>query len=390
METTHLRMQALGPPRTDDGRRGEPHAPLGLDDALSRLTHCDWHPAALVRRLPELLRQAPTLAPSTRPAWLEGLERAWVLHREALDVDAKKLLLELAACWSYWPLVVAVGDSFDAADRLDDRVFHCLCDAYCMIGDTEPAIDLAVAMQLAFPARQSYAAAYERVAAWRKWRAGRLPTDSCASTNGAVSLEPLSHRHASDFRWQYHDPAIAQLCCLPRFEDDRGWHAWLDEAYAHAEQHLFAVMHRRWGFIGSVGLVLHGDVGLVYYWLGHDYRGRGYGPDAAAQLLAAAHRHAGMRCCYAKVFDYNAPSRRALQKIGFVATGIRAAAPHRDELFYRIGHDDDSARIKQELHALMAYLGSEVNVAPSLIVDGYGDATAHRSRRTVSPSFLNG
>lgn len=259
-----------------------------------------------------------------------------------------------------------------------------------MVGYTETAIDLAVAMQLSFPASQRYAATHERVAAWRKWRAGRLPASTCASADGAVSLEPLTHRHVSDFRWQYYDPAIAQLCCLPRFEDDRHWHAWLEEAYARADLHLFAIVHRQWGFIGSVGLVLHGDVGLIYYWVGRDYRGRGYGPDAAAQLLTAAYRHTRMRCCYAKVYDYNAPSRRALRKIGFAATGIRAAAPHSDELFYRIGHDDDGVRIAQELHALMTYLGSEVNVAPPLVVDRAFEFAARRSRFSAIPSFLIG
>lgn len=338
-----------------------------LDEAWTRLTDCDWHPSMLAAYLPALVRQAPALAPASRCAWLEGLHRAWRRHRETLGSGERKALLELAAAWSYWPLVMAVGESFDAPDRLDDAVFQRLCEAYCMVGDADAAIDLTVAMQLSYPSKQSYAQRYERLVAWRNWRADRLPIAEFVRENDAVSLEPLAHRHVSDFGWQYYDPSIAELCCLPCFADDGDWHDWLTQAYARGDQQLFAVMHRQWGFIGSVGLVLRGDVGLIYYWIGRDYRGCGFGPHAATLLLAAAHRYAGMRCCYAQVYDYNAPSRKVLQKIGFVETRVCAAAPNTDQLFYRIGHDDSDAHIAVEVHALMDYLEAEVRVALPLV-----------------------
>lgn len=363
----HTEILEIGRPRTPRGYDAVQLARRALDDALTRLTDCDWRPSLLAESLPALVRQAHALAPASRLAWLEGLHRSWRRHRAALGVSASRSLLELAAAWSDWPLVIAVGESFATADRLDDAVFEPLCEAYCIVGDAEAAIDLTVAMQLSHPAKPSYARTHERLIAWRGWRADRLPIAELAREDDIVSLEPLTHRHVADFGWQYYDPSIAALCCLPCFEDDSDWHDWLTQAYARGDQELFAVMHRQWGFIGSVGLVLRGDVGLIYYWIGRDYRGCGFGPDAATLLLAAAHRHAGMRCCYAQVYDYNAPSRKALQRIGFVETGIRAAAPHTDQLFYRIGHDDSDAHIAAELHALMDYLEAEARIALPLV-----------------------
>ncbi|RDU94727.1 GNAT family N-acetyltransferase [Trinickia dinghuensis] len=346
-------------------RHGCDAAEAPLDDVLSELNDCDWDPSTLARRLPCLVRQAASLAPSQRANCLIGLRRSWERHRAELDISAWKSLLELASAWSYWPLVIAVGESLRPTHRLDDALLLYLCEAYYVVGEVDAAIDLAVAMQIACPARQGHAATYRHLVAWRDWRRCTLPMTGIVSDEDALYLEPLGHHHVSDFRWQYYDPAIAQLCCLPDFKTTDDWHAWLDDAHSR-DDHRFAIMHRSWGFIGSVGLTLHGDVGFFYYWLGRDFQGYGFGPDAATQLLAAAHRHAGMRCCYAKVYDYNTPSRKALEKMGFLDTGIRAAAPNNDQMFYRLGPGEAMAHITTELHALLQYMNSDVQAAVPL------------------------
>ncbi|MBI0329086.1 GNAT family N-acetyltransferase [Burkholderia plantarii] len=335
-----------------------------LDELLNHLSEGDWRATALVRYLPELLRLARTLAPEQRLPWLIGLQRGWQRERDAFDVDARCLLLELASAWACWPLAISVGQSLAPSRRLDEAVCQLLCDAYHAIGWIDAAIDLTVSMQLAYPARHAHANAYRQFVAWREWRNRHtLPMFGIAHEDDPLHLEPMGHQHADDFGWQYYDPEIAARCCMPRFEHAQAWHDWLDESYAHGDQQLFAVMHRQWGCIGCVGLVQHGDTGFFYYWIGRDFQGYGFGPGAAAQLLAAAHRHAGMRCCYAKVYDYNQPSRSALLKIGFRDTGLRAAAPHDNQLFYRIGEPDSDARVALELHALLSRLDSEVRLA---------------------------
>jgi RimJ/RimL family protein N-acetyltransferase len=337
-----------------------------LDACLRELVHNDWYPLMFIRYLPEFVRCAETLAPKDRLAWLSGMRQVWERHEWVFDISTKKSLLELAAAWSAWPLVIAVGESLRQTHRFDDVVIGYLRDAYHRLGDVDVAIDLAVALQLAYPARQSHTLAYRHLIAWRDWCdwrgcVGNMPGDD------DLRLEPLGHHHVSDFAWQYYDPAIAELCCLPCFENADEWHCWLNDIYAYGDERIFAVIHRVWGFIGSVSLVLNGDIGFFSYWIGRDFQGYGFGPSAASLLLTAGHRHAGMRCCYTKVYGNNTRSRKALEKIGFEDLGICAAEPNNDQLFYRFGERGVCARTVAELHTMMAYLESDSRAAMPLM-----------------------
>ncbi|HYD80195.1 MAG TPA: GNAT family N-acetyltransferase [Paucimonas sp.] len=346
-----------------------------LPRLLDELQEGDWKPAALAACLPALTRHADALAPSERTAWIVGLARAWERHGWALNASARAALLELAAAWAAWPLAAAVGAALRGEGRLDGAGALHLMDAWTSLGEVDAALDLAVAMQLAQPARQTYAAAYRNLDAWRRWRDSNAPLRGIRPEDEELRLEPLGHHHAPDFGWQYYDPAIAELCCLPDFPGAGEWHRWLDRIYSHGDQAIFAVVHRRWGFIGCVSLILRGDIGFFYYWIGRDFQGCGFGPRAAALMLDDAYRHAGMRCCYAKVYDYNLASRKALEKIGFEDLGICAAAPDDDQLFYRLGEPQASARTAAELHALMDYLGSDIRVAVPLAPTHYQGAS---------------
>lgn len=352
-------------PRHVDRDRDD--ADIPLDAWLRELVRDDWHPLTFIRYLPELVQCAETLAPKDRLAWLLGMRQVWDRHEWVLDISAKQSLLELAVAWSAWPLVIEVGESLRQTHRFDDAVLGHLREAYHRLGAIDAALDLAVALQLAYPAKQNHAQAYSYLIAWRDWLGpvGLLPEDD------DLHLEPLGHHHMCDFAWQYYDPAIAELCCLPHFEHDEQWHHWLNDIYAQGDERIFAVIHRVWGFIGCVNLLLYRDIGFFSYWIGRDFQGYEFGPRAASLLLTAAHRHADMRCCYTKVYKHNTPSRKALEKIGFEDLGICAAAPHDDQLFYRFGESIEYTRKVAELHAMMAYLDSDSRVAMPLMSSVY-------------------
>lgn len=178
---------------------------------------------------------------------------------------------------------------------------------------------------------------------------------------GELRLLRLDHSHLDDFRRQYADPSIAELCCWPAFADDSAWHHWLAEIRAAPEHALFGLWHDRWGFIGCAGLVIHGDLALFHYWLGRDFRGRGHGTRTGLALLDYAREHWGLRACYAKVFANNQASRRCLGKIGFHDTGIRITSPApREEHLLRWPCDRHDAA--DEARWLFAALEADIHV----------------------------
>ncbi|MBE7383701.1 MAG: GNAT family N-acetyltransferase [Leptolyngbya sp. SIO1E4] len=181
----------------------------------------------------------------------------------------------------------------------------------------------------------------------------QLQKQTTALPNGIDTLQvdpliltPLQSHHEDNFRWQYADPTIAELCNLPDFnqDDEEDWQQWL-RTNQTAAKHLFAVNHRHWGFIGSVGLEHFKDVGFFHYWLGKDFRGQGYGPQAVTILLDWARRYLGLRCCYATTYRDNIPSRKALAKIGFQPIPLKVILPdspdYEEDLFYRGNHQSD-------------------------------------------------
>lgn len=343
---------------SDDG-------PLLLARWLAELADGGWPLALLARRLPELLRQAAWLAPAQRCAWLGGLHAAWRRAGPALADDSRLALLELAAAWDAWPLVGAIGAAFEQDRRLPASAAPLVIEAYRQLGDGEAAVALAVRLQLSEPRDPAHATRHARLRHWLRWRDARPMLDTARWGTAELVLEPLGHHHLTDFAWQYHDPAIAQLCCLPRFESNAHWHDWLEDGLRSGKS-VFAVLHREWGLIGCTSLILHGPVGFFYYWLGRDFQGHGLGPRAVARLLDMARRQQGMRACYAKVFDYNTPSRRALAKLGFEPLGIAGMAPHGDQLFYRHGEPCPPRAVAHELHALLDHIGSDVRAAMPL------------------------
>lgn len=327
----------------------------------------DWPAPLLERRLPDLLAQAGALEPEARSAWLAGLHQCWRRHGWAFTPDGQRMLLELAASWCAWPLAQAVGAALRGHGPLAGADALRMLDACRHLGDGDTAIELAVGLQLAHPAEPLYADAHRELQAWLRWRAGMPVVDGSDWNDAELALEPLAHHHLPDFAWQYHDPDIAERCALPHFEDDVHWHRWLDVLHADANQRVFAVLHREWGFIGCVSLILHDGVGFFYYWLGPDFQGHGFGPRAVALLLAMARRDYGMRCCYAKVYDTNAASRRALEKLGFEALGICGAAPDQNQMFYRCGERQPGTTVVEELHLLLARIDSDTRAAAPVV-----------------------
>lgn len=188
----------------------------------------------------------------------------------------------------------------------------------------------------------------------------QMPCPAQALTRGALSLTPLQFYHVADFGWQYGDEEIARLCNLPVFSSGQHWMAWLHQCQQEKQRHLFAVMHQDYGFIGSVSLQVFDGIGFFYYWLGKDFQGQGFGPLAVDILMALGRNYLGMHSCYAKVFDYNLASGKAVSKLGFKRLPFRALPPSDAEVFYYRGQTRDLAAHHDALSWLLDKLNSGI------------------------------
>lgn len=336
-------------------------------DELSRLFEHridkGFPPGILAHALPGLLRHAPALEPARRFPCLRALRAMWEEEGAGLSPAGLRDLLALAACWCDWPLADAVGLRLRSAAEPGKHALLHLIHACRSLGKADEALALAACLQMADPAQARHADLHEGLRSWRDWRARFASTRKCDST-AELALEPLAHHHARDFGWQYADPGIARLCCLPDFVDELDWHHWLAGVWRAGGRLPHAVLHREWGFIGCVSLALHGDVGFFYYWLGRDFQGQGHGPRAGELLLAIARQAYGLRCCYAKVYDHNLRSRRGLEKMGFADLGMRGAGEDCNQLFYRRGPARPRRELAEELNWLLERMDAQVRAAP--------------------------
>lgn len=329
-----------------------------LDALWAAAQGSGWPARGLDSLLEEAERLAHQLRPADRLAWLSRLHDTWKRHHWGFSTQGKFHLLRLAAHWSDWALVAAVGEDLSRQAPLPGHESQLLMEALRNQGRAEAAIALAVSRQLAHPEEGWPHRVRESLLRWCALRDRLGWIDGCTWGDDELLLEPLGHHHLPDFAWQYHDPAIAERCCLPSFGSDQQWHCWLKDSQRFGDQWTGAVIHREWGFIGSVSLILHGGLGFFYYWFGPDFQGQGFGPRAVGLLLAAAQERYGLHTCYAKVFDDNLPSRRALEKLGFEDIGVSAIAPDDKEIFYRRGAAVERRRMAEELHWLMGAMAS--------------------------------
>lgn len=317
----------------------------------------------LDQRIAALALQSVELTPPTRFTWQAQLRELWTRHGCALSSPSLTALLAMSYAGDDWPMVIATGQALCERDELDIAGHEALVRGYWTMGRSSEALTLARKAVLRWPRSNELFTQMRDVVSWLRSSAARPPHICDSPVDGDLRLERLGKHHLRDFAWQYEDPAIAELCCLPCFDSAQAWLEWLDENNSYQDQLLCAVLHRDWGFIGTVCLILLDGLGYFYFWIGRAFRGAGHGSAAVRMLLRLAGERWGMQACYTKAYEYNGPSRRALAKLGFTELDIAAAPPHGDEVFFRLGEPISRAQTAQELHVLHKHMDSAVRPA---------------------------
>ncbi len=335
-------------------------------DAANRELVASWPASRWLALLPQL-NDGP-IDSHQRLDWVLAM-REWLLPRadmttavEALSeqqaVESQMLVLAENLC--DWPLVIYLRKRLTADDSRQQLLG--LIDAYCPLGlwlQTQACLQQWLA--------ELPAVTDDDADDWQAWshqlqarcRQGISQADDL--NDGEILLTPLAVEHLSAYAWQY-SQQISELCNLPEFESNQHWLAWLQFCQQDANRHLFAVNHVEWGLIGSVSLEVREGVGFFYYWLGEDFQGQGFGPKAVTLLLKMGTETLAMNGCYAKVYDYNIPSHKALQAIGFENLPFTAQAPCDNEMFYYWGETRALDVQHRELDYLLRTMESETQL----------------------------
>ncbi|RBO81905.1 GNAT family N-acetyltransferase [Marinomonas aquiplantarum] len=306
--------------------------------------------------------------------WLQQL-RAYVDQDRSLV--EYQLMLDLAQRLCDWVMVIEIVNAmqshypFGQKDEAAITLLCALAEAYFQLGDYAAAIHLYKGALLRFYQNKRILDAYYWLTEKRQqmnkrdfpMAHGRRMGRQTETTE--LYLTPLESHHIHVFRWLYihqqqGSKSVAELCNLPSFEDDQQWFDWQQNNQTMPNHDVYAVMHREWGFIGSVCLEVFHGVGFFYYWLGQDFQGYGFGPQAVSLLLEIGVEHNAMHSCYAKVYEDNDASQKAIEKLGFSVLPFRQAAPDDNEILYYLGPEQSEAACRTELETLYRDMGSHI------------------------------
>ncbi|HEU4576834.1 MAG TPA: GNAT family N-acetyltransferase [Polyangiaceae bacterium] len=275
-------------------------------------------------------------------------------------------VLEAAAYYCDWPLVRELYLRRLEREQACAAHHAALGLALLREGDVERARQCSIRAALLDPRERGGQRLQWELSEWEPWRRAlpALPREPRSAQR--LRLELLGPHHWQDLLWHYDDADISRLCGWPRFSYYTEWRAWLEREYAARDLVMFAVLENTWGFCGVVSLIRHRQLGLVYYWLGREFRGRGLAAEAVRCLLALSRELWGLRSCYANVFAENEPSRRLLERLGFELEGVALLPPHEHELVYRLGPPQSAAASHAELSFLLHQMRSDRRLRPRL------------------------
>ncbi len=310
----------------------------------------DWYQA-----LSDLMQQPERLNPQQRLDWLLAIREKLAPNAKIFSEKTLRLMAQFSGWLCDWPLQTLLLLNLSQLNTTEKEQ---LAYAYWKQGDQQTALKLLHRFMLETPAQTFFHQDYQQLLNYSQ-QAIHYPHDR---TNTPLRLEPLAEHHLLEFKWQYIDPSIASLCNLPDFETDQQWLNWLAQQQALNDQFTFAVMHDEWGFIGVVSLVIEYQCGFFYYWLGKDFQGQGYGPAAINLLLEWGVQHYAIDCCYAKVYQHNLPSQKALEKMGFKQLPFRAVDTTNAEYFYYLGDDKPLHELGTDLAQLFVDMGTHLTL----------------------------
>jgi len=179
------------------------------------------------------------------------------------------------------------------------------------------------------PFSESSAVLRERLTEWQS----RFGAEPVLSLDRELTLEPLGAEHVGSLLFQLRDPQIAAMTRIPELTSETDALAWVAEQQSGPGRVSYAVMHLTWGFVGVVSLQRADDAGFLYFWIGTDFQGSGFGRRAAGLLLEESARQ-GVTHVFTCAYPDNQRSLRVLRHLSFSALKVRAVSPDEGLRFF--------------------------------------------------------
>lgn len=151
----------------------------------------------------------------------------------------------------------------------------------------------------------------------------------------SVELEPIAPRHADTVQELASHPEVVATTNLPDPYPEDGAIQWIERAQQRrkaGKEFPFALMVDD-TLVGVSGLIdVIGQEAEVGFWVGKPYWGNGYATRGTRKVIAFAFDELNLEELFARPLERHVASRRVLDKLGFVPTGVeRHEHPKWDE-----------------------------------------------------------
>ena len=345
----------------------QPSLGPSLLELVQQLQQQQWAREPLERLLVQMQQQQ--LDAADRLYCLQHLRQYWQHNSDTMTVAMLHSLYNLAWLWSDDLLALQLNAALHAHDSAAYRLGYEIdsIGLYSRLGDWDLAQQQCCRCLWQQP-HNAQAQAYQQQLQHWQWLGEQKGVPTMIDPDPRLSpiyLQLLRPEHIDHFFWQYAAQDIAPLCCLPQYASAQHWQQWLDDELDDPHRYTLAICHQHWGLIGVVSLLLYQGLGLVYYWLGADFRGQGYTAQAVQHLLAYAQQHWGLQACYAKTFCDNIASQALLQRLGFCALPIAIIDLQQSckpEYLYGWHTPATNTAVRQQVNELLWQMGTTIRV----------------------------
>ncbi|NRR32351.1 GNAT family N-acetyltransferase [Oxalobacteraceae bacterium] len=304
-----------------DAERAAADAHLNFPDIVAVLVEWQWDASVLARLLPALQRHLPESPLAIQLEWNAAVQNAWPLILRQLERSGLDLAFPLgvvAASSRCWRSAIGYFSASLQQWGAHPATHYNLAMVYWQLGQHAQAEHQLRQAFAAAPGVTRYRKKLKRLLRWRGVCRVRLGADAVDGGDPSCEIRAtlLGPQHAAALLAQHNAADILAMVRLQPLHDLDAALAWIASHTEHDDLTAWGVMHPEHGLVGVFVLRANGDAAVFHYWIGAEFRGRGYGRGALRLLKRIAIRRR-LRYLFTSAFANNLRSLAALRAAGF-------------------------------------------------------------------------